>query len=178
MIDVRSIRRYTSLNISAGRSGFATEGLPDNKRRESMEKSVVINSGVVVLTVVILCGCQIFSLGPSDEKLINATMAKWKAALIAHDMDKFLETYSENYRNIEGGDKNSVREYGARAINEGYLDNLKVNLKDAKIKIEGDMATVAPIELTSDTGTYVLEYNKLKKENGVWLIISSKAREE
>lgn len=142
-----------------------------------MGKSIVIYSGVVVLTVVILCGCQIPGLGPSDKELINATMTKWKAALIAHDVDKLMETYSENYLNSEDGDKNSVREYVAGVIEEGYLDNLKVNLEDAQITIEGDIATVAPVELTSDTGTYVLEYNKLKKENGAWLIVNSKVQE-
>jgi ketosteroid isomerase-like protein len=142
-----------------------------------MRKSVVMNSGVVILAVVMLCGCQIFGLGPSDEDLINATMAKWKTSLIAHDVDKLMETYSEKYLNTEGGDKNSVREYVAGVIEEGYLDNLQVNLEDAQITIEGNKATVAPVELTSDTGTYVLEYNKLQKEKGTWLIVSSKAQE-
>jgi len=142
-----------------------------------MGKSVVMNLGVVALAAVLLCGCQILGLGPSDEDLINATMAKWKTALIAHDMDKLMETYSENYRNIEGGDKNAVREFIAEVIEQGYLDNLEVNLEDAQITIEGDMATVAPVELTSDTGTYVLEYNKLQKENGDWLIVDSKGQE-
>ena len=142
-----------------------------------MGKSVIMNLGVVALAVVMLCGCQILGLGPSDEDLVNATMAKWKAALIAHDMDKFMETYSENYTNIEGGGKNSVREFVTGVIEQGYLDNLEVNLEDAQITIEGDMATVAPIELTSDTGVYVLEYNKLQKENGDWLIVDSKGQE-
>ena len=142
-----------------------------------MVKSVVINSGVVILMVFMLCGCQILGLGPSDEELINATMTKWKAALIAQDVDMLMETYSENYLNSEDGDKNSVREYVVGVIEEGYLDNLKVNLEDAQITIEDDIATVAPVELTSDTGTYVLEYNKLKKEKGAWLIVNSKAQE-
>ena len=142
-----------------------------------MRKSVVINPGIVALAVVMLCGCQILGLGPSDEDLVNATMAKWKAALIAHDMDKFMETYSENYTNTEGGGKDSVREFVTGVIEQGYLDNLEINLEDAQITIEGDMATVAPIELTSDTGVYVLEYNKLQKENGDWLIVDSKGQE-
>ena len=61
-----------------------------------MGKTVVMISGVVALAVVMLCGCQILGMGPSDEDLVNATMADWKAALIAHDMDKLMETYSED----------------------------------------------------------------------------------
>ncbi|MHC4439536.1 MAG: Cif family virulence factor [Planctomycetota bacterium] len=137
-----------------------------------MGKSVVMNSTVVALTVVMLCGCQILGLGPSDEDLINATMADWSAALIAHDMDKLMETYSENYSNSEGGDKASVREFIAGAIDQGYLDNTKVNLEDAEIKIEGDKADVGPVEVMSDSGTYVLDY-ELKKEKKAWLIVFS-----
>lgn len=142
-----------------------------------MGKPVIMNLGVVVLAVVTLCGCQIPGLGTSDEDLINATMADWSAALIAHDMDKLMETYSESYVNTEGGNKASVREFIAGVIDQGYLDNLEVNLEDAQATIEGDKATVAPVELTTDTGTYVLEYVKLQKEDGDWLIVDSKTRE-
>lgn len=141
-----------------------------------MGKSVVMNSGVIVLAVVMLCGCQILGLGPSDEDLVSATMADWKTALIAHDMDKLMETFSENYANSDGGDKESVREFISGVIDQGYLDNTKVNLEDAKITIEGDKATVAPVEVTSDAGEYVLEY-ELQKENGAWLIISSDSQQ-
>jgi ketosteroid isomerase-like protein len=138
-----------------------------------MGKSVIVNLGVVALTVVMFCGCQILGSGPSDEDLVNATMADWKAALIAHDLDKLMETYSENYANTQGGDKDSVREFIAGVIDQGYLDNVKINLEDAQIKIEGDKADVGPVELTSDGGTYVLDY-KLQKEQKAWLIVFSR----
>jgi ketosteroid isomerase-like protein len=131
-----------------------------------------MSSGIVALAAVMLCGCQILGLGPSDEDLINATMADWKAALIAHDMDKLMETYSEDYVNTEGGDKASVRDFIAGAIEQGYLDNTKVNLEDAQIKIEGDKAHVGPVEVMSDTGTYVVDC-KLQKEKKAWLIVFS-----
>jgi ketosteroid isomerase-like protein len=137
-----------------------------------MEKSVITNSGAVFLAIVMLCGCQILGVGPSDEDLVKATMADWKAALIAHDLDKLMEMYSENYVNTQGGDKNSVRDFIAGAIDQGYLDNVKVNLEDAQVTIEDDKADVGPVELTSDAGTYVLDYT-LQKEKKVWLIVFS-----
>ena len=142
-----------------------------------MNKSAVMSLGVIALAVVMLCGCQILGLGPSDEDLVSATMADWKAALIAHDMDKLMETYSEDYASTEDGDKDSVREFVTGAIDQGYLDNTEVNLEDAQITIEGDKAEVAPVELTSDMGTYVFEYVNLQKENGAWLIVGMKAQE-
>jgi ketosteroid isomerase-like protein len=141
-----------------------------------MGKAVVMNSGVIALAVVMLCGCQILGLGPSDEDLVNATMADWKAALIAHDMDKLMLTYSEDYVNTQGGDKESVREFIAGVIEQGYLDNVKVNLEDAQIKIEGGKANVGPLEVISDTGTYLLDY-KLQKEKKAWLIVFSEMQQ-
>ena len=137
-----------------------------------MGKPVIINLGVIVLAGVMLCGCQILGMGPSDEDLINAMMADLSAALIAHDMDKLMENYSENYSNSQGGDKASVRGFIAEAIDQGYLDNTKVNLDDVEIKIEGDKADVGPMEVISDSGTYVLDYT-LQKEGNAWLIVSS-----
>jgi hypothetical protein len=99
-------------------------------------------------------------------------MADWSAALIAHDMDKLMETYSESYTNTQGGDKASVREFISGVIDQGYLDNVKVNLEDAEIEIEGEKADVGPVDVISDSGTYVLDY-ELKKEKKAWLIVFS-----
>jgi len=43
-----------------------------------MKKSVILNLSLVVLAVT-LCGCQTLGVGPSDEELVNSTMAEWKA---------------------------------------------------------------------------------------------------
>ncbi len=142
-----------------------------------MKKSFILNLSLFVLAAVLVCGCQILGVGPSDEQLVNTTMAEWKAALIAHDLDKLMATYSENYVSTQGGGKDSVREFIAGAIEQGYLDNTMINLEDAQITIEADKAKVGPVELTSDAGTYVLEYT-LQKEDGTWLIVGSTRLEQ
>ena len=142
-----------------------------------MKKLVILSLSLVVLAALLVCGCQILGVGPSDEELVSATMADWKATLIAHDLDKLMETYSEDYVSTQGGGKDSVHEFIAGAIEQGYLDNVKVNLEDAQIMIEGDKANIGPVELTSDAGTYVLEYT-LQKEEGIWLIVGSTSLEQ
>ncbi len=142
-----------------------------------MKKLVILSLSLVVLAALLVCGCQILGVGPSDEELVSATMADWKAALIAHDLDKLMETYSEDYVSTQGGGKDSVHEFLAGVIEQGYLDNVKVNLEDAQIMIEGDKANIGPVELTSDAGTYVLEYT-LHKEEGIWLILGSTSLEQ
>jgi len=141
-----------------------------------MKKSVILNLSLVVLAV-ILCGCQTLGVGPSDEELISTTMAEWKAAMVAKDLDKLMATFSENYVSSRGSGKDSMRERLAGAIERGFLDNVEVNIENAQIMIEGDKATFGPVEFVADRGTMMLEYT-LQNENGTWLIMGSKRYEQ
>jgi len=59
-----------------------------------MKKSFILNLSLVVLSVTI-CGCQTLGVGASDEELISTTMAEWKAAMAAKDIDKLMATFSD-----------------------------------------------------------------------------------
>jgi len=141
-----------------------------------MKKSVILNLSLTVFAVA-LCGCQTLGVGPSDEELVSTKMAEWKAAMVAKDLDKLMATFSENYLSSRGSGKDAMRERMAGAIERGFLDSAEVNIEDAQITIEGDKATLSPVEFTSDRGTMALEYT-LQKENGAWLIVSSKRQEQ
>ena len=138
-----------------------------------MKRSVILNLSPVVLAAFLVCGCQTLGVGPSDEELISTTMAEWKTALVAQDIDKLMAAYSENYVSTRGTGKDSIREFMARAFEQSFLDSVEVKIEDAQITIEGDKATYGPVEFVSDRGTFTLEY-KLQKEGGAWLIVGSK----
>ena len=87
-----------------------------------MNKSVIMNLGVAALIVVLAGGCQLG--GPSDEELINTTVADWKAAHTAKDLDRLMATLSENYVSMGEGDKDSMREFISRAFEEGFMDDV------------------------------------------------------
>ncbi len=142
-----------------------------------MKKSVILNLSLLVLVTFLVCGCQTLGVGPSDEQLVNTTMAEWKAAMAAQDIDKLMAAYSENYVSSRGGGKDSIRELMTRAFDEGFMDSVEVKIEDAQITIEGDKATFGPVEFVSDRGAFTLEY-KLQKEDGAWLIVSSKRLEQ
>ncbi len=142
-----------------------------------MKRSVITKLGVGILTAALLCGCQTLGRGPSDKELVNTTMADWKAALTARDMDKLMAAYSENYASERGTDKNSVREFMTRVFDEDWMDNIKVNMEDAETTIEGDKAEFGPVEFISDRGTMKIDYT-LQKEDGAWRIVGSKRQEQ
>jgi ketosteroid isomerase-like protein len=137
-----------------------------------MKRSVVTKLGAGVLALVLLCGCATFGKGPSDEELIAATMAKWAAGLAAKDADKVMATYSENFATPDLPDKAAMRELIDMAIDQGYLDDAEVNTDEAKTVIEGNKATVGPVELSGAMGSMMLDFT-LQKEGGAWLIVGS-----
>ena len=139
-----------------------------------MKESVIMNLGVAVLIVALAGGCQ--TGGPSDEELINWTMTDWKAALTARDLDKLMATYSENYVSTRADSKDSVRERMTSIFDRGWMDNVKVNLENAKITIDRDKAEFGPVEFISDEDMFTHEYT-LQKEYGAWFIIGSERQE-
>jgi len=141
-----------------------------------MKKSAINKLGVGVLTIVLIGGCQLISWGPSNEELINAAMTDWKAALIAQDLDKFMAVHSENYVSTEGNTRALMREFMAGVFEEGYLDDVEVNLENATTTIEDGKAEVRPIELSTVMLDKTIELT-LKKENGDWLIVGSNYQE-
>ena len=142
-----------------------------------MKRSVILNLSLFVLAAFLVYGCQTLGVGPSDEELVSTTMAEWKAAMVAQDIDKLMATYSENYVSSRGGGKDSIREFMARAFERGFLDSVEVKIEDVQITIEDDKATFGPVEFVSDRGMFALEYT-LQKEDGAWLIVGSKSLEQ
>jgi ketosteroid isomerase-like protein len=139
-----------------------------------MEKSVIVALIVGVLTVTLMCGCmsETVGRGPSDEELINQTLSKWKAAVLAQDIDMLMALHSESFKNFEAPDKESQEAVMQNYFDAGYMDDAKVGLEGAEIAIEGDKANVTGVVLDVTVGEsrYPLTFG-LQKENGAWLII-------
>jgi ketosteroid isomerase-like protein len=111
--------------------------------------------------------------GPSDEELINQMLSKWKAAVLAQDIDMLMALHSESFKNFEAPDKESQEAVMQNYFDAGYMDDAKVGLEGAEIAIEGDKANVTGVVLDVTVGEsrYPLTFG-LQKENGAWLIIN------
>jgi hypothetical protein len=140
-----------------------------------MKKAVILNLFFLILTAA-FCACQSPVEGPSDEQLVNTVMTEWKAALEAGDLGRLMVLFSDDYMSSSGSSKVAMRESIAGAIERGSLDNIEIKIQNAQLTLVGETATFGPIEITSDRGTLAIEYT-LRKESGMWLIISSKRKE-
>jgi ketosteroid isomerase-like protein len=142
-----------------------------------MSRSDITKLSVVVVAILLIYGCQIPVGGaPSDEELIRATIIEWKAANIDKDIDRLMATISEDFVSFDGGGKESMRDFLNGAVNDGFMDNFRIDIKDAKIQIKGNKATFGPVEMTSDMGPFVFNHI-LQKDNGKWLIVGGEMPE-
>jgi ketosteroid isomerase-like protein len=126
---------------------------------------------VGAMVVALVCGCAMFGKGASDEELITRTIEGYSAALAAKDIDGVMAAYSEDFQGEGGGDKDAMRQLFEGAIDAGYLDDLEVDDADCQIKIDGETATVGPVEYSSAMGSMSFEFTMKKEADGMWRII-------
>ncbi|MHC5059649.1 MAG: YybH family protein [Planctomycetota bacterium] len=117
-------------------------------------------------------GCQM-AAGPSDEAQITAALGQWKAALEAQDLDKIMEPFSEEYQGVHGETKEEERIILEDNISTGLLQDVVMEIEDARITFEGDRATVGPIRCVAPLGEARINRILKKESDGIWRIIGT-----
>jgi ketosteroid isomerase-like protein len=138
-----------------------------------MGRPTIAATLVATVLAVLVCGCAIFGKGPTDEELIASRIEGMKAAFLAKDLDKIMDGYSEDYEGEMAGSKEEMREFIEGAMDQGMLDDVEVDTTDAETKIDGDTATVEPVELSTDMGSLVIGYELKKEADGAWRIVTT-----
>ena len=135
-----------------------------------MKKSVVVTLAAAV-ALATLCGCaSLFGGGgPSDEELVAATLAGWKAGMEAQDVDKMMAQISEDFESQRGG-KPELKQMLQGAIDQFYLDGAEVDLEIAETMIEGETASVTSVGVETDMGAATMDMELKKEADGAWRI--------
>jgi ketosteroid isomerase-like protein len=139
-------------------------------RRSLKMKKSILTLPLAVLMMLIF-GCQESQVQKANPKQdINKVLVKLQAAYVKQDLDGIMAVYSEDYSGPQGEQKAQVREFLAGVIDQGVLDNTKVDIDDVKIKVEGDTATAAPVTYSGDWGQ--MDFKTIfKKEGSNWRVI-------
>lgn len=132
-----------------------------------MNKTKVVKAVCCVGIVALLAGCATGGKGPSDEEQIMAALEVWAAAQVAEDIDAMMVLFSDDFSTNDIADKDGLREFMEQAIDMGYFEGVEVSLADVEIEIDGDTATVYPIEWMSDAAELTME-TTVKKEADGW----------
>lgn len=125
--------------------------------------------GVFALAVVTLAGCAGSGGGPSDEDMINAIIQDAMNGLVAQDIDAMVSNYAEDFESDQGGGVTETKEFLVGAKEQGFLDDVKVNLENLEITVEGAGAKAGPVELEGVFGALTLEF-ELAKRDGTWKV--------
>jgi ketosteroid isomerase-like protein len=140
------------------------------KGERPMKRTGFVTLAVAVGLATGLCGCAtLLGGGPTDEELVAAVIAEWKAGLEAQDVDKMMAPVSEDFQGDEGG-KPELREFMEGAIDQGYIEGAEVILDEAETTIEGATASVVGISVETDMGGAWLDMELKKGADGVWRI--------
>lgn len=136
-----------------------------------MMKTTGMRWGVCALAVVALAGCAGTGggSGPSDEEVIGQMIADAMAALQAGDIDKMLVDFAENFSSDQGGDLATQKEFLQGVQDQGFLDDLSVNMDDLEITVTGDKAEAEGIELEGAFGAISLGF-EFEKQDGAWKV--------
>ena len=135
-----------------------------------MSKSIIPKLCVALFAAICISGCQ---LGPTDEELITNTMNSWKTAMLARSIDGIMKNYSEEFTSQNGQGKQQVKGFIESVIEQGYLDDVEIDIETADIRIEDDTAVVDPVNFTFISGETMTLTLTLQKEKNVWLIKKS-----
>ncbi|MBI2421947.1 MAG: nuclear transport factor 2 family protein [Candidatus Hydrogenedentes bacterium] len=134
----------------------------------------ILMTGFAVFTLAFVAvGCATGG-GQSPESMIQATLDSWKAAITAKDIDAIMKNYSEKFENYDWGNKAGAQEFLKGAIDQGYLDDIKIVTDALEIKVEGDTATAGPIDMEGAFGEVSFDLSFAKEEGG-WLIVGTES---
>lgn len=142
-----------------------------------MSKKMLVQCVVGVLSAVFAFGCATTGGGtaakPVDDKAAVAKVINdWAAALASKNIESILTFYSDKFSDAEGRDKTAVKEFIQGAIDNGYLDGVKVDLAAAQITVAGDQATASGVRLFGDMGEITITLGLAREAQG-WRIVSS-----
>ena len=136
----------------------------------STKKTTCFKLTVALLICLFFFVCQ---TRPTDEELINTTMNSWKQAMIAQDIDAIMANYSEKFSSQEAENKEEMCKFFEEAIDKGFLENIDINLKTARLTITENSAEFSPFEIIDDNGKEEMKFILKKEDKKTWRIIGS-----
>jgi ketosteroid isomerase-like protein len=113
-------------------------------------------------------GCATRSAASSDARQIAELLDQWKTAYMAKDMGALMRLYPENYAH-KGKDKPALTKEIAELMEENAAYDVRVDVVDATVIVQGDKATVMPVALSGTAGSDTIRI-ELTKENGRWRV--------
>ena len=122
--------------------------------------------------VLLFSGCTAIQ-GPTPEEEVLAMLDTYHVAELAKDVSTMTEAFSNNFSNSQGATKAVLQQFFQGLVDYGALDNLKINMDNAEVAIDGDTATIKGVSYTSSMGTATYVYTLQREADGIWRFVTS-----
>jgi ketosteroid isomerase-like protein len=97
----------------------------------------------------------------------------YHVAELAKDVSTMTEAFSNDFSNSQGATKAALQQFFQGLVDYGALDNLKINMDNAEVAIDGDTATIKGVSYTSSMGTATYVYTLQREADGIWRFVTS-----
>jgi beta-fructofuranosidase len=121
-----------------------------------------------LVTLFILCGC---TSKEDVEAEVLAVMHDYRVAMLAADADALLALYSEDWGDHHGATKESLKASYQGMREKGGYEGIEIDLGAAEVVVDGDIATVTPVTLSSPVGSITYTHKLKKEADGVWRLV-------
>lgn len=135
---------------------------------------------VVLLVAAGITGCAAFGKGPKPEELVMKQTQGFAEDFVAGNADKLPGYVSDAFTNEHVATKTELVKHLDKAKEKGkvseYAQMIKdhhgqIDLKQAKVTVKKDTATVYPIVASADEGSVTVELTYKKDADKVWRIV-------
>ena len=136
-----------------------------------LKKARTVGVWVVSFALVYMAsGCATLQRGPSDEEMLGKLLETYTTAMREGDADALIHLYSKDYENPRGGDYEQTMERLRDFVPMFAQYDVEISTDDAKVEIDGNQASVGPINFEADRGAWSTTLITTKEEDGCWRI--------
>jgi hypothetical protein len=111
--------------------------------------------------------------GPSDEEVLFTLLETYTTAMREGDVDTLIPLYSEDYESRRGGDYEESMDRLRRFVPRFAEWDVEMSTDDAEVEIDGNEASVGPINFESERGAWSTTLITTKEADGRWRITST-----
>ncbi len=124
---------------------------------------------LAVSVVLVASGCAMLQGGPSDEEALHKLLETYTTAMQAGDVDTVIPLYSTSYE-TERGDYEQSMERMRQFVPRFAERDIDLSTESAEVTVDGDTASVGPINFESERGGWNTTLLTAKEEDGCWRI--------
>jgi hypothetical protein len=114
-------------------------------------------------------GCAMLQGGPSDEEALRKLLETYTTSMQAGDVDTLIPLYSTSYE-TERGDYEESMERMRQFVPRFAEWDVDMSAEGAEVKVDGDTASVGPINFESERGAWSTTLLTTKEDDGCWRI--------